>query len=75
MSTNRRMDKEVLVHIYNGVLLSHKKKRMCFFLKNYFIICSYLSFPEDKYLELKLLVLDKVPLQGAIKGIFNVITL
>ena len=40
---------------------------MFFFLKNYFIVCRYLSFPEDKYLELKLLVLDKVPLQGAIK--------
>ena len=44
-----------------------KKKGMFFFLKNYFIVYSYLSFPEDKYLELQLLVLDKVPLQGAMK--------
>ena len=61
------MDKEVVVHIDNGILLSHKKKGMFFFLKNYFIVYSYLSFPEDKYLELQLLVLDKVPLQGAMK--------
>ena len=25
MSTDRWMDKEVVVHIYNGILLSHKK--------------------------------------------------
>ena len=24
---HRRMDKEVVVHIYNGILLSHKKER------------------------------------------------
>ena len=27
MPVDRRMDKEVVVHIYNGVLLSHKKER------------------------------------------------
>ena len=27
MSTNRGMDKEDVVHIYNGILLSHKKER------------------------------------------------
>ena len=26
MSINRRMDKEVVVHIHNGILLSHKKE-------------------------------------------------
>ena len=26
MSTGRRMDKEVVVHIHNGILLSYKKK-------------------------------------------------
>ena len=25
MPINRRMDKEVVVHMYNGILLSHKK--------------------------------------------------
>ena len=27
MPINRRMDKEVVVHIYNGILLSHKKEQ------------------------------------------------
>ena len=27
MSINRQMDKEEMVHIYNGILLSHKKER------------------------------------------------
>ena len=27
MSINRGMGKEVVVHIYNGILLSHKKER------------------------------------------------
>ena len=27
MSINRRMDKEVVVHICNGILLSHKKNK------------------------------------------------
>ena len=27
MPINRRMDKEEVVHIYNGILLSHKKER------------------------------------------------
>ena len=26
MSTNRGMDKEDVVHIYNGIVLSHKKE-------------------------------------------------
>ena len=25
VSSNRQMDKEVVVHVYNGILLSHKK--------------------------------------------------
>ena len=28
MSINRAMDKETVVHIYNGILLSHKKNEM-----------------------------------------------
>ena len=28
MSINRRMDKEDVVHIYNGILLSHKKNEI-----------------------------------------------
>ena len=27
MLIDKRMDKEVVVHIYNGILLSHKKER------------------------------------------------
>ena len=30
MSTGRGTDKEVVVHIYNGILLSHKNKIMPF---------------------------------------------
>ena len=29
MSISRGMDKEDVVHIYNGILLSHKKERNC----------------------------------------------
>ena len=29
MSIDRGMDKEVVLHIYNGMLLSHKKERNC----------------------------------------------
>ena len=29
MSTNRGMDKEDVVHIYDGILLSHKKELNC----------------------------------------------
>ena len=28
MSIDRRMDKEDVVHIYNGILLSHKKNKI-----------------------------------------------
>ena len=28
MSTDRRMDKEVVIDIYNGILLSHKKEQI-----------------------------------------------
>ena len=28
MSINRRMDKEDVVHIYNGILVSHKKNEI-----------------------------------------------
>ena len=30
MSISRGMDKEEVVHIYNGILLSHKRERMLF---------------------------------------------
>ena len=33
MSINRGMDKEDVVHIYNGILLSHKKKRELFVVR------------------------------------------
>ena len=29
MSINRGMDKEAMVHIYNGILLSYKKECIC----------------------------------------------
>ena len=32
MPINRRMDKEVVVHIYDGILFSHKKERNCLFV-------------------------------------------
>ena len=30
MSIDRKMDKAAVVHIHNGILLSHKKERVCF---------------------------------------------
>ena len=52
MSINRGMDKEVVVYIYNGILLSHKKEwhiaTTCMDLE--FIILSEVSQTEkDKY--------------------------
>ena len=32
MSINRRMDKEDVVHIYNGILTSHKKNEIMLFV-------------------------------------------
>ena len=40
MSIDRGMDKENVVHIYNGILRSHFKKR-----KN--AICSHMDGPRD----------------------------
>ena len=40
MPINRRMDKEVVVHIYNGILLSHEKE-----WNN--AICSNMDGPRD----------------------------
>ena len=40
MSTDRGMNKEDVVHIYNGILLSHKKE-----LNN--AICSNMDGPRD----------------------------
>ena len=41
MSINRGMDKEV-VHVYNGILLSHKKEWND-------AICSYMGGPRDDH--------------------------
>ena len=41
MSTERRMDKEDIVHIYNGIVLSHKKE---FFLGG--VICKDVDEPR-----------------------------
>ena len=40
MSINRGMDKEDVVHIYNGLLLNHKQEQNC-------IICSDVGGPES----------------------------
>ena len=40
MSTDRETDKEDVVHIYNGILLSHKKEQ-----NN--AICSNMDGPRD----------------------------
>ena len=40
VSINRRMDKEDMVHIYNGILLSPKKEQNKAF-------CSYTNGPRD----------------------------
>ena len=44
MSINRGMDKKDVVHIYNGILLSHKKE-----LNN--AICSNMDGPRDCHTE------------------------
>ena len=44
MSTNRRMDKDV-VHIYNGMLLSHKKYKIVPF--------------EARWMDLEVIILNK----------------
>ena len=44
MSIDRRMDKEDVVHIYNGILLSHKKERN-------WVICSDMDGPRDCHTE------------------------
>ena len=44
MSVNGRMDKEDVVHMYNGILLSHKKER-----NN--AICSDMDGPKDCHTE------------------------
>ena len=35
MPINRRMDKEEVVHIYNGILLSHKKNKIESFVEKW----------------------------------------
>ena len=40
MSINRLIDKEGVVHVYDGILLSHKKEQ-----NN--AICSYVNGPRD----------------------------
>ena len=39
MPINRRMDKEIVVHIYSGILVSHKKERNA--------ICSNMDATRD----------------------------
>ena len=43
-STNRGMDKEDVEHIYNGILLSHKKERN-------WVICRDVDGPRDCHTE------------------------
>ena len=54
MSIDRRMDKEDVAHIYNGILLSHKKNEILSFAKAWMdlegIILSKISQTKrDKY--------------------------
>ena len=54
MSINRRMDKEDVVHIYNEILLSHKKDKIMPFAATWMdlevVILSEVSQTEkDKY--------------------------
>ena len=44
MSINRRMDKEDVVHIHNGILLNHKKEQNC-------VICKDVDGPKDCHTE------------------------
>ena len=44
MSINRGMDKEDVVHTYNGLLLSHKKERN-------WVICRDVDVPRDCHTE------------------------
>ena len=44
MPIDRRMDKEVVVHIYNGILLSHKNEQN-------WVICWDMDGPRDCYTE------------------------
>ena len=44
MSINRGMDKEDVVQIYNGILLSHKKERN-------WLICRDMDGPRDCHAE------------------------
>ena len=43
MSMDRWMDKEVVVHIHNGILLGHKKK------KQIWVSCSKVDEPRASY--------------------------
>ena len=44
MPINRRMDKEDVVHIYNGILLSHKKQQN-------WVICKDVQGPSNCHTE------------------------
>ena len=55
MSISRGMDKEAVVHIYNGILLSHKKNKIMPFVTTWMdleiIILSEISQTEkNKYM-------------------------
>ena len=47
MPVDRQMDKEDVVHIYNGILLSHKKEL-------YWVICRDVDGSRDCHTEVKL---------------------
>ena len=44
MSINRGMDKEDVVYVYNGILLSHKREQNC-------VICRDMDGPRDCHTE------------------------
>ena len=44
MSINRGMDKEDVVHVYSGILFSHKKERN-------WVICTDMDGPRDCHTE------------------------
>ena len=56
MPFDRRMDKEVVVHIYNGILLSHKKERNFAICKNTMDLEGFFFLKEFLYFLLSLFI-------------------